>query len=159
MYLFQTLLRPDHEEFPERAEVGRAANLLQIGEFQFLQLAYREWFGDDLAPGAIDGLFDSYMLSNQVPFWARQYARKISERAKAGMLDDNDPTYHCYDAHFVDHVPNGGCRFAVAVTVVIGILGGGILAGHYATGGGGTSVLPPYFNDGELDPNADKRGT
>ena len=47
MNLFETLIHPDREEHPERAEVARAANLLQIGEFQLLQLAYQDWFGTD----------------------------------------------------------------------------------------------------------------
>ena len=37
---FQTLIQPDREEHPERALIARAANLLQVGEFQLLQLAY-----------------------------------------------------------------------------------------------------------------------
>ncbi|MCH7542778.1 MAG: hypothetical protein IIB65_03995, partial [Proteobacteria bacterium] len=43
--LFQTLMRPDREESEQRAEVARAANLLQLGEFQLLQLAYHDWHG------------------------------------------------------------------------------------------------------------------
>ncbi len=33
--LWQTLLRPDREENPDRADMVKAANILQIGEFQF----------------------------------------------------------------------------------------------------------------------------
>ena len=45
---FKTLIRPDQEEDPERTLVARAANVLQVGEFQLLQLAYHEWHGHDL---------------------------------------------------------------------------------------------------------------
>ena len=69
MDFFKTLIRPDHEKYPERAQVGRAANLLQVGEFQFLQLAYREWFGHDMPTAMFNRLFDSYMLGDGVPYW------------------------------------------------------------------------------------------
>ena len=36
---------PTLVENPSRAAVANAARLLGMGEFQFLQLAYREWFG------------------------------------------------------------------------------------------------------------------
>ena len=40
----RTLLRPDREETNLGAdEIARAANILQIGEFQLLQLAYKDW--------------------------------------------------------------------------------------------------------------------
>ena len=50
MNFFDVLLHPDREELEigERALVGMAANILQVGEFQVLQLAYMEWFGKDL---------------------------------------------------------------------------------------------------------------
>ena len=42
MKFFKALLRPDREELEskEKAVISAAANLLQIGEFQLLQLAY-----------------------------------------------------------------------------------------------------------------------
>ncbi len=48
--LWDTLLKPDHEELEmkERLVVITAANQLQVGEFQLLQLAYREWYNMDL---------------------------------------------------------------------------------------------------------------
>lgn len=36
MNFFDVLIHPNREENPERAEVARAANLLQVGEFQLL---------------------------------------------------------------------------------------------------------------------------
>ncbi len=48
MNLFETLFHPDREEHPERKEVARAANLLQVGEFQLLQLAYKDWFDKEI---------------------------------------------------------------------------------------------------------------
>ena len=39
---FHTLIKPDHDDDPEQGVIAEAANILQIGEFQLLQLAYFE---------------------------------------------------------------------------------------------------------------------
>ena len=69
MNLFQTLMRPDKEEseLGERMLVAKAANMLQVGEFQLLQLAYRDWHDKDLSESLITILFSSYMLKDEVP--------------------------------------------------------------------------------------------
>ena len=149
--LFQTLMRPDREECAERAEVARAANLLQIGEFQLLQLAYHDWHGEDVAPEAINRLFKSYMIEKVVPHWARHYARRIVALDEDGMLDDREPRYHRYDVDTRTHVRHGVrqfCIVAAAVTVCIG----GALWISYLAAGGNTAVLPPYFDEHELNP-------
>ena len=150
MNFFETLIRPDHEDPSDRAEVARAANLLQVGEFQLLQLAYEEWYGRRLPEALVDRLFAAYMFHNEVPHWARQYARNILRLEEEGRLDDRDPAYHRYDADYHTHVPNGVRRFVVAAGVVILCLGGGLAIAEYAVGKGGGSVLPPYFERGEL---------
>lgn len=151
MDFFETLLRPDREKHPDRAEVGRAANLLQIGEFQFLQLAYAAWFGREMPLPMMDRLFDSFMLGDWVPFWARDHARKIIALDAAGTLDDADPAYHRYDTNYVMHVPHGVRKFIVATTIVVGVVCSGFLVVHFSIGEG-TTIWPPYFEKGELVP-------
>ena len=67
--LWETLLHPDHEELEmkDRLAVISAANQLQVGEFQLLQLAYQEWHDKDLPEALMSRLFTSYMLQNEVP--------------------------------------------------------------------------------------------
>ncbi len=149
--LFQTLMRPDREECAERAEVARAANLLQIGEFQLLQLAYHDWHGEDVEPEAINRLFRTYMIEKAVPHWARHYARGIMALDDDGMLDDREPSYHRYDVDSRTRVSHGVrqfCLVVVAVTICIG----GALWISYLTTGVSTSLLPPYFEEQELNP-------
>ena len=43
--LLKTLVKPDWDDDPKRSEILYAANLLQIGEFQLIQLAYKVWYG------------------------------------------------------------------------------------------------------------------
>ena len=39
--LVKTLVKPDWDDSPKRSEILNAAKLLQIGEFQLVQLAYK----------------------------------------------------------------------------------------------------------------------
>ena len=149
MDFFQTLMRPDREEDPERAEVVRAANLLQVGEFQFLQLAYRAWHRREMPDRMINRLFASYMLRNEVPHWAQHYAREILRRDAANILQPNDPLYHCYDVDYRGPASDGLRRFCLAASLVAMVLACSVLAGHFATDEG-TSVLPPYFEKQEI---------
>ena len=149
MNFFEVLINPNREKNPERAEVARAANLLQLGEFQLLQLSYADWHGQDLPQGAIDTLFSSYMLKNQVPHWARHYARRIIAMDTAGTLDDHNPAYHrFYPA--VPHQRHGGVgQFSMATAAVMICVFGRLWISHQAASNG-TSYLPSYFDEREL---------
>lgn len=161
MNLFQILLHPDREELEmaDRSVVGSAANLLQVGEFQFLQLAYREWFGHDLPEALVDRLFSAYMLQNDVPHWARHYARVVLSREERGQLDDNDPSYHRYDNDYHVAVPRGVQRFCMAAGILTFCMAAGILVANM-TAREPMSLLPPYFDRGDFraaNPNDDGR--
>ncbi len=146
---FQTLLRPDREEDPERAEVTKAANLLQISEFELLQLAYYAWHGEDMPEAASDGIFRAYLLHSQVPAWARHYVRRVYELDEAGELDDSDPRYHRYDADYFKALPLGARRLVIAVCGIAFVMVSGLAVGHLASKDV-TSVLPPYFSEQEI---------
>lgn len=151
MNFFQTLLHPDREELEmaDRSVVGSAANLLQVGEFQFLQLAYREWFGHDLPEALVARLFSAYMLQNDVPHWARHYARVVLSREERGQLDGNDPSYHRYDHDYHITVPRGVRRFCMAAGVLTFCMAAGILVANM-TVREPMSLLPPYFDKAEF---------
>jgi hypothetical protein len=155
MNFFEVLLHPDREEleFKERALVCSAANVLQVGEFQLLQLAYREWFGKDLPEALVARLFTDYMLQGEVPHWARHYARLVLKRDERGVLDANDPAYHRYDHDYYTTVPRGVQRFCLAVGMLTACLVSSIVIANM-TVRGSTSVLPPYFEDDEFAPIA-----
>ena len=42
------MIKPDWDDNPNKSEILYAANLLEVGEFQFLQLAYKAWFDEEL---------------------------------------------------------------------------------------------------------------
>ncbi len=154
---YNTFFHPDRDENPERAEVARAANYLQIGEFQLLQLAYQSWHGEEMPKALHNTIFYTYMLEDKVPAWARHYARRIVQAAELGGIDDQDPAYHRYDDDYGTTLPAGVRRFIVAATLVVGIVGGGVITSHYVTEPT-SSILPPYFED-EPQPEADIKAT
>lgn len=159
MNFFRVLLNPqsEEEELGERLHVSAAANILQVGEFQFLQLAYREWFGEDLPEASVSRLFSRYMVHNEVPHWARHYARLILTRDELGNLDADDPAYHRYDSEYQITLPTGLRHFLAASGLIAFLLVGALaIASQVAKP---TSILPPYFEDRDLKapavPNGD----
>jgi len=148
--LLKTLMRPDREEDPERSLVAQAANILQVGEFQVLQLAYHDWYGQDLPVALIDRLFQGYMLRGEVPHWAREFALRVIRQDEIDLIDSSDAAYHRYDHDYVTNVPNGVRHFTYACLVLSSVLVVGLLVGQIA-GVEATSVLPPYFEEDELN--------
>ena len=133
--------------------MDKAANLLQIGGFQLLQLAYRAWHGEEMPEAASDTIFRSYMVLSRVPAWARHYARRVIELDEAGELDDSDPRYHRYDSDYFKAMPLGARRLVLALCCIGFVMGGGLFVGYLAPVKV-TSILPPYFSEQELAPNA-----
>ncbi len=152
MEFFHVLLHPDGDELKlkDRLVVISAANQLQVGEFQLLQLAYQDWFGKNLPEETFARLFSSYMLDNDVPHWARHYARCILDRFERGELDDMDPAFHRYDAdEYHTSVRKGVQRFCVAAAGVLIAVFGSIYVANRVVGSA-TSMLPPYFEEKDL---------
>jgi len=159
--LWNTLIRPDKEELqnPEKTVVARAANHLQIGEFQLLQLAYREWHSKDLPLDQVDMLFHTYMIDDQVPHWAQHYCHQILRLAETNRLDANAPRYHRFDHEFRSDEHGRIRQFVFATSCVLLFVGGGILLADRTTNQT-TALFPPYFEndqsansgDGRVDP-------
>lgn len=151
MNFFSTLLHPDREELEmeDRMIVSSAANILQVGEFQLLQLAYQEWFGEDLPEAMVTQVFSAYMLRNEVPHWARHYARVILMREEQGILAENDARYHRYDHQYHTTVPRGVQQFClVSGLLALALVAGIVIANSTVTQP--TTRLPPYFDREEL---------
>jgi hypothetical protein len=156
MNFFDTLIHPDREENAQRGEVARAANLLQVGEFQLLQLAYEAWFGQEMPPRECDRLFGDYMMRDQVPHWARHYARRIIGLDADGALDDRDAAYHRYDPQFRAVDPGGVRKFCAAAALILVFLGGGLWFSHLPLDRKTSQMFPPYVSDRDI--GVTKRG-
>ncbi len=156
MTLLQALIRPDREENAWRAEVARAANLLQVGEFQFLQLAYDEWHGREMPEDLINRLFTAYMLHDQAPWWARRCARRVLALDGRGELNEEDPAWRRYDRNYGQAPSKDARRFIAVALLLASLLGGTLWIGHLVAGES-ASFLPPYFTRKELREMAGER--
>ncbi len=96
----KTLAKPDWNDSPKRSEILNAANILQIGEFQLIQLAYKVWYREELPEDKIDKIFSEYMVTEIIPIWVTYYARDILKLDKANVLNSYDEKYHIYDHEF-----------------------------------------------------------
>ena len=92
--LLKTLIKPDWNENPKKSLIIQAANLLQIGEFQLIQLAYKSWYSKELPEDRINNIFTAYMLTGIIPIWVTYYAGDILKLDKANLLDSNNTKYH-----------------------------------------------------------------
>lgn len=155
MNLWETLLRPDKEELEnsDRRVIADAANILEVGEFQLLQLAYWDWCGEDLPEEMIDRLFQSFMIGGVAPPWARHYARKIAQEEQSGRLDYNQPGYHRYDCDFNVGTPFNVRSICFVLGLVAIMIGGGIVISNFEAGAN-VSMFPPYLSDADLQPRS-----
>jgi len=102
--LLKTLIKPDWDEDPKRSEILHAANLLQIGEFQLIQLAYKVWYKEDLPEDKINNIFSEYMITGIIPIWVTYYAKDILKLDQANVLDSYNEKYHVYDHEFGTYI-------------------------------------------------------
>ena len=128
--LLKTLIKPDWDDNPKRSEIIHAANLLQIGEFQLVQLAYKAWYKEDLPEFKINKIFNEYMISQIIPIWVKYYALDIIKLHKANVLESNDDRYHIYDHEFGKHISNNKQRRSRGIfytTIIVTVF----IASHY----------------------------
>ena len=155
MNLLDALLHPERDENPERALVAHAANLLEVGEFQLVELAFAAWFGREMTEAEGHRYFDLYCVGSRVPPWLMHFARTIIEREANGELNEHEPHYHRFDRDYrSSRLPNGVRQFIVAVTIVCGVLGGAIVFASYSADCG-ASQYPPCFSHAELGETED----
>ena len=98
--LLKTLIKPDWDDDPKRSEILHAANLLQIGEFQLIQLAYKVWYKEDLPEDKINNIFSEYLITGIIPIWVTYYAKDILKLDQVNVLDSYNEKYHVYDHEF-----------------------------------------------------------
>ena len=104
--LLRTLVKPDFDDSPKRSEILHTANLLQIGEFQLIQLAYKVWYNENLPEDKINNIFSEYMVTGIIPIWVTFYAKDILKLDQANILDSYNEKYHVYDHEFGQYIYN-----------------------------------------------------
>ena len=146
--LLKTLIKPDWDDNPKRSEILHAANLLQIGEFQLIQLAYKVWYNENLPEDKINKIFSEYMVTGIIPIWVTHYAQDILKLNKAIVLDSFNDKYHVYDHEFGKYISTEKQRKrrGVFYALIIGIvfIGSHYMAINFVGDNESAGLYPPY---------------
>ena len=146
--LVKTLVKPDWDDNPKRSEILNAANILQIGEFQLIQLAYKVWYKKDLPEEKINKIFSEYMVSGIIPIWVTYYARDILKMENANVLNTHDDKYHVYDHEFGESIKDEKKRKRLGIfyAFIVGIVfvGSHYMAANYVSIEEPADLFPPY---------------
>ena len=144
-----TLIKPDWDDSPKRSEILNAANLLQIGEFQLIQLAYKVWYKENLHEDKINKIFEEYMIRGIIPIWVTYYAKDIIKLDDANVLNDYDEKYHIYDHEFGEYIydekhrKRRGIQYTTIIILVFLITH--FMAINYVEVEESASFYPPYI--------------
>ena len=147
--LLKTLVKPDWDDNPKRSEILHAANLLQIGEFQLIQLAYKIWYEEDLPENKINKIFSEYMVTGIIPIWVTYYAKDILKLNQANVLDSYNEKYHVYDHEFGAYIYDNKQRrrrgVLYATIIIIVFFASHYMAINYVDVEESASFYPPYI--------------
>ena len=157
--LIKTLLKPDWDDSPKRSEIIQAANLIQIGEFQLIQLAYKSWYKKELPLDKINYIFNEYMVTGIIPIWVTYYAKDIIKLDKANVLDSYNERYHIYDNEFGKEISNEKQRKnrGIFYTILIGLV---FIGSHFMainTVDEPAGFYPPYIEKKIVYPEVYKK--
>jgi len=147
--LLKTLVKPDWDDNPKRSEILNAANILQIGEFQLIQLAYKVWFREDLPENKINKIFEEYMIRGIMPIWVTYYAKDIIKLDNANVLNSYDEKYHVYDHEFGTYIYDNkqrrrrGVLYATIIAIVF--IASHYMAINYVDDEESAGFYPPYI--------------
>ena len=146
--LLKTLIKPDWDDDPKRSKILHAANLLQIGQFQLIQLAYKVWYKDDLPEDKINKIFSEYMITGIIPVWVTYYAEDILKLNRANVLDSYNKKYHVYDHEFGEYIYDAKQRrkrgILYLIIIVFVFITSHFMAVNYAVDEG-AGFFPPYI--------------
>ena len=159
--LLKTLIKPDWDDNPKRSKILDAANLLQIGEFQLIQLSYKSWYNEDLPEDKINKIFSEYMITGIIPIWVTDYSQNILKLNKANVLDSFNDKYHVYDHEFGKYISTEKQRRrrGIFYTLIIGIvfIASHYMAINYVEDEGSASFYPPYVEKRVVYPELYKK--
>ena len=147
--LLKTLIKPDWDDNPKRSKILNAANLLQIGEFQLIQLAYKVWYREALPEDKINNIFSEYMVTGIIPIWVTYYAQDIIKLSDVNVLNNYDEKYHIYDHEFGEYIYDNkqrrrrGTLYAIIIAFVF--IASHYMAINYVGDNEPASFYPPYI--------------
>jgi len=147
--LLKTLVKPDWDDNPKRSEILHAANLLHVGEFQLIQLAYKVWYKSELPEEKINKIFSEYMVRGIMPIWVTYYAKDIIKLDSVKKLNSYADKYHIYDHEFGKYIDNEkqrrrrGIFYASIIAFVF--IASHHMAANYVSMEEPADLFPPYL--------------
>ena len=147
--LLKTLIKPDWDDNPKRSDILNAANLLQIGEFQLIQLAYKVWYKENLLEDKINKIFEEYMIRGIIPIWVTYYAKDIIKLDNVNILNGYDEKYHVYDHEFGEYIYDDRLRIRRGIQytaiIILVFVFTHFMAINYVDVEESASFYPPYI--------------
>ena len=74
-------------ELQDSEIISQAAAVTGVSEFDLFQAAWRQWHGKAAQERLIERVFVDYLRKGRAPTYARHFARRVLEAARAGQLD------------------------------------------------------------------------
>jgi len=81
----------DEDKIPDDVwSVLKTSSVLNVGEFRVFQIAYKEWFGEEVDEATIEGYFTPYMFKDIVPLWVRHFCTRVLQLDSDDRLDPRE---------------------------------------------------------------------
>jgi hypothetical protein len=123
------------------ADVLEAAALLEVTEFELFRIAYRQWYGREIADADLERYYLPYMFGGRVALWVRQLTRRVIAEAEASRLDP--VRYGIMPRPLTMDMYNRGLRYCLWLAVIFGTL---------LTGAATVAELSPWYQSCYLPP-------
>jgi hypothetical protein len=68
----------------------KAANILDISEYEVLSRAYVHWHGSDAPNRVLQLTFSAYLKTQELPHWANHYALQIIQAFEAELQREGE---------------------------------------------------------------------
>lgn len=117
-FLLNRLRHDKHSSGSAANEIMFSASLLQITEYEFFRVAYREWFIKEITEPDLEIIFNNYISNGNAPPWVRHFTRKVAELHENELLDPAELNIK-YRTRTKEMVTKGRWYFITVVLVLI----------------------------------------
>ena len=153
MKFLKAFLCSDATNKQDRAMVTSVANLLDIGEFQLLQIAFRHWYGREMQPYEQDAFFHDVFILGKTPAFLRHLSRRIYFRDVECNFHEQPSRFNIPDLNSVRvDKPIDVRHFVKVISLLLGVLFVFLLLALYTVRYDGhcTTYFPPCLTDNDL---------
>ena len=153
MKFLKAFLCSDITNKQDRAMVTSVANLLDIGEFQLLQIAFRHWYGREMQSYEQDAFFHDVFILGKTPAFLRHLSRRIYFRDVECNFHEQPSRFNIPDLNSVRvDKPIDVRHFVKVISLLLGVLFVFLLLALYTVryDGNCTTYFPPCLTDNDL---------